>query len=218
MSNLKRTNRMKALTTHRLLDCFRKAVQEEESISENILSSAYDEFSDHLASLAESRLPIPERLRRLRHMETELDAYMNMAGSRADSRTHIYLMKASGLVRTEIELLHFALRYPEYCAVHPATEENNSSVISLHWKSSLVNLMELIASLYYLGVITDGNGNRQSFASLVVAFEGFLHIRIPKPYDLRADLARRKKSLSVLLPKLREAFEKNIINCGIGHG
>lgn len=39
---------MKALTTHRLLDCFRKAVQGEESISENILSSAYDELLDYL--------------------------------------------------------------------------------------------------------------------------------------------------------------------------
>ena len=185
---------------------------------ENVLSSAYDEFSDHLASLAESGLPIPKRLRRLRHMETELDAYMNMAGSRADSRTHIYLMKASGLVRTEIELLHFALRYPECRDTVPDTDKGRTGLFSLRWKGSLVNLMELIASLHYLGVITDGNGNRQSFASLVAAFEEFLHIRIPKPYDLRADLARRKKNLSVLLPRLREAFEKNIINCGIGNG
>ena len=103
---------MKTSTTHRLLNHLQEAVLEGKNAMENVLSSAYDEFSDHLASLAESGLPIPKRLRRLRHMETELDAYMNMAGSRVDSRTHIYLMKASGLVRTEIELLHFALRYP----------------------------------------------------------------------------------------------------------
>ena len=104
---------MKTSTTHRLLNHLQEAVLEGKNAMENVLSSAYDEFSDHLASLAESGLPIPKRLRRLRHMETELDAYMNMAGSRVDSRTYIYLMKASGLVRTEIELLHFALRYPE---------------------------------------------------------------------------------------------------------
>ena len=209
---------MKTSTTHRLLNHLQEAVLERKNVMENVLSSAYDEFSDHLASLAESRLPIPERLRCLRHMETELDTYMNMAGSRADSQTHIYLMRASGLVKTEIELLHFALRYPE-CRNTPAdTGKGQTAPFSLRWKGSLVNLMELIASLYYLGVITDGNGNRQSFASLVTAFEELLHIRIPKPYDLRADLARRKKNLSVLLPRLREAFEKNIINCGIGNG
>lgn len=108
---------MKTSTTHRLLNHLQEAVLEGKNAMENVLSSAYDEFSDHLASLAESGLPIPKRLRRLRHMETELDAYMNMAGSRVDSRTHIYLMKASGLVRTEIELLHFApsvSRMPRY--------------------------------------------------------------------------------------------------------
>lgn len=33
---------------------------------------------------------------------------------------------------------------------------------------------------------------------------------------LRADLARRKKNYSVLLPKLKETFEKNIAACGNG--
>ena len=87
----------------------------------------------------------------------------------------------------------------------------------LYWKGSLANLMELITSLDYSGFITDSTGAQQSFASLVAAFEAFLHVRLPKPYDLRAHLARRKKSLSVLLPKLREVFEKNIINCGISY-
>ncbi|KAA3856388.1 RteC protein, partial [Bacteroides ovatus] len=41
-------------------------------------------------------------------------------------------------------------------------------------------------------------------------------VAIPKPYDLRADLARRKKNYSVLLPKLKETFEKNIAACGNG--
>ena len=48
---------MKALTTHRLLDCFRKAVQGEESIPENILSSAYDELLDYLLQLQKVNCP-----------------------------------------------------------------------------------------------------------------------------------------------------------------
>jgi len=208
---------MKTSTTHRLMSHFQEAVLKRKNVMENVLASAYDEFSEHLVSLAGSGLSLVARLRYLRHMETELDAYMNILGSRSNDQLHIYLMRTSGLIKTEIELLYFTLRDPEYQDAIPDTDKQQTDLSFPRWKDSLVNLMELIASLYYLGVITDANGTRQSFASLVVAFEKFLHIRIPKPYDLRADLARRKKSLSVLLPKLREAFEKNIINCGIGY-
>lgn len=56
----------------------------------------------------------------------------------------------------------------------------------------------------------------ESFAGIVSAFEKLFNVAIPKPYDLRADLARRKKNYSVLLPKLKETFEKNIAACGNG--
>lgn len=76
--------------------------------------------------------------------------------------------------------------------------------------------MELISSLDYSGLITDESGKRLSFAGIVSAFEKLFNVAIPKPYDLRADLARRKKNYSVLLPKLKETFEKNIAACGNG--
>ena len=60
------------------------------------------------------------------------------------------------------------------------------------------------------------SGKRLSFAGIVSAFEKLFNVAIPKPYDLRADLARRKKNYSVLLPKLKETFEKNIAACGNG--
>lgn len=76
--------------------------------------------------------------------------------------------------------------------------------------------MELITSLHYSQMIADASGGHQSFGGLVSAFEKLFNVSIPKPYDLRADLARRKKKVFVLLPKLKEAYEKNIINCGNG--
>ena len=100
---------------------------------------------------------------------------------------------------------------------NPGTITTPSSFLSsLHWKGSLVNLMELISSLDYSGLITDESGKRLSFAGIVSAFEKLFNVAIPKPYDLRADLARRKKNYSVLLPKLKETFEKNIAACGNG--
>lgn len=211
-------NSMKTLKTHRLLDCFRKAVQEQNTISENVLSSAYEEFLDFLLQLAEGELSVLERLRHLYHMELELDTCLNMTQETTCKYLYACLTKAAILVKTEIELLHFTVKHPEYCTAPSVIEEKQPFLSSLYWRGSLANLMELIASLDYSGFITDSTGARQSFASLVTAFESFLHVSLPKPYDLRADLARRKKSLSVLLPKLRETFEKNIINCGIGHG
>ena len=66
-------NSMRTLTTHRLLDCFREAVQERNTVSENILSSAYDEFLDYLLRLAKGEMPLLERLRHLYYLELELD-------------------------------------------------------------------------------------------------------------------------------------------------
>ena len=161
-------------------------------------------------------MPLLERLRHLYYLELELDTCLNMAEEIPGKYLHICLTKAAALVKTEIGLLHFSVDHPEFHTVPSLTKGKGPELPPLYWKGSLANLMELIASLDYSGLVTDGTGNRQSFASLVTAFESFLHVSLPKPYDLRADLARRKKSLSVLLPKLRETFEKNIVNCGIG--
>lgn len=208
---------MKTLKTHRLLDCFRKAVQEQNTILENILLSAYEEFLDFLLQLAEGELSVLEKLRHLYHTKLELDTCLNMAQETTCRYLYACLSKTVALVKTEIELLHLAVKHPEYCTVPSVMKERQHGSSPLYWKGSLANLMELITSLDYSGFITDSTGAQQSFASLVAAFEAFLHVRLPKPYDLRADLARRKKSLSVLLPKLREVFEKNIINCGISY-
>lgn len=121
-----------------------------------------------------------------------------------------YLERTVKLIETEIKLVYFTAQHPE-CQL-PRQEE---TLPSLHWKGSLVNLMELIASLDYSEMITDASGTQQSFAGLVSAFEKLFNVSISKPYDLRADLSRRKKNLSVLLPKLKESYEKNIVRCAL---
>ena len=73
--------------------------------------------------------------------------------------------------------------------------------------------MELIASLDYSGHVTSGEGAKQSYAALVAGFERLFNVTIDKPYDQRARLAQRKKRLSILLPELKSAFEKNIVLC-----
>lgn len=97
-------------------------------------------------------------------------------------------------MEAEIELVNFGVQYP-------GTITTPSSFLSsLHWKGSLVNLMELISSLDYSGLITDESGKRLSFAGIVSAFEKLFNVAIPKPYDLRADLARRKRTIPSCCP------------------
>ena len=194
--------------TDRLLNYFAKAVWEKKGLTEAELSSAYMEFMN-------GGLSVVVKLRQLRRLEVELETYRHGAYPTLEGLTDIYLTKAAALVRMEVDLLHFMADHPEIHTVPPPAGEKTRNHPALHWKGSQAGLMELIASLDYSGLVTDGQGNRQSFAALVAAFETLFNVTLPKPYDLRADLARRKKNLSVLLPKLRETYEKNIVSCGI---
>lgn len=201
--------------TDRLLDYFSQAVREKKELTETELSSAYTELMDRLQSITDGGQPVIVKLRRLRRLELELETYRHGAYAALEGLADIYLTKAAALVRMETDLLHFMADHPGLHAAPSPADEKTSNRPALHWKGSLANLMELVASLDYSGLVTDGEGNRQSFAALVAAFEALFNVTLPKPYDLRADLARRKKNLSVLLPRLRETYEKNIVNCGI---
>lgn len=212
--NLK-SNLMETSMTDLLLDCFAQAVREEKELTEAELSSAYAEFMNRLQSITDGGQPVIVKLRQLRRLELELETYRRRAYPALDGLTDIYLTKAAALVRMETDLLHFVADHPGIHTAPSPADEKTRKHPSLQWKGSLANLMELVASLDYSGLVTDGEGNRQSFAALVAAFETLFNVTLPKPYDLRADLARRKKNLSVLLPKLRETYEKNIVNCGI---
>lgn len=204
---------MKTLTEHRLINCLFLCMTQNESFSADEISSAYDEYKQFIFGLSRQRISISEKLRYLLYTKVELISLKKQStgiGSHAASTARLYLDKCLLLVEAEIELVNFSVTYPE------TNEESPSFLSSLHWKGTLVNLMELISSLDYSELITDENGKRFSFAGIVSAFEKFFNVSIPKPYDLRADLARRKKNVSVLLPKLKDAYENNIINCGNG--
>ena len=206
---------METLISSRLFGHFAETFREGKTITENKVTDAYGEFISQLSLLANGEQAVIDKLRHLRILELELALYRDIPGHRPEHVMEIYLTKTTSLVKMEIELLLFSVEHPE-CQVSSDIQKRRSGVPSIHWNGSTTSLMELIASLDYSGLITNDNGARQSFAGLVAAFEEFFNITLPKPYDLRADLARRKKNLSVLLPKLKENYEKNIVKCGLG--
>ena len=199
---------MKPFTECRIFNYFSLASNQEHIVSDEEFASSYTEYEQYLYDLAIEPVSSSERLRHLLHSKVELVSLKKLSSHTPVAE--FYLDKCLLLVEAEIELVNFSVQYP-------GTGETPSSFLSaLHWKGTVVNLMELISSLDYSELITDENGKRLSFAGIVSAFERLFNVSIPKPYDLRADLARRKKNYSVLLPKLRETFEKNIVSCGNG--
>lgn len=116
------------------------------------------------------------------------------------------------MIRCEEEILGLKTRFPERFAQNMTTAAASSP---LHWRGRLSGLVELVCALDYSGHITDALGGKPSFAAIVSAFQELFNVTIDKPYDQRARLAARKRRLSVLLPELKAAFEKNVIHCGI---
>lgn len=116
------------------------------------------------------------------------------------------------MLRCEEEILRWRMEHPQ--PAHPRSDIK-APTATLRWRGSMLALMELICALFYGGCIVDSEGERASFASVVAAFCHLFDFPIDRPYDMRARLAQRKKRLSVLLPKLKTAFEQNIVRCGI---
>lgn len=204
---------MKTLTTHRLFNYFILCSTQENNVSSEDLSLSYAEYEEFISDFSRQQMSISERLHCLLHAKLELYSLKKLSPITGHSRSimaEFYLDKCLALIEVEIELVNFNVQYPQSGEIPPSLSS------SLHWKGTLVNLMELISSLDYSELVTDENGRRFSFAGIVSTFEKFFNVSIPKPYDLRADLSRRKKGYSVLLPKLKEAYERNIVNCGIG--
>lgn len=204
---------MKSLTDHRLFGNFAKCMDEAGSVSAEELSLSFNEFAGYLSEISTGQeISLPERLRQLYRTQAELTMLLRLSTGVPGVTVQFYLERTARLIETEIKLVYFTAQHPEF-----QLSGQEETLPSLYWKGSLVNLMELITSLDYSEMIADASGSHQSFAGLVSAFEKLFNVSIPKPYDLRADLSRRKKNLSVLLPKLQESYEKNIVRCGIGN-
>lgn len=71
---------------------FTEIIQKKENPTESELSSAYEEFVNHLSLVASSELSIIGKLRKMRQLELELATYRNGKYSVPDNPTTIYLV------------------------------------------------------------------------------------------------------------------------------
>ena len=206
----------KTLIDTPLFALLEKAVYEPHSATAG-LTAAYDGFVTILESLCESGVSHSHLKRTLCYTQQELLALRNdIAAGETRKEIASVCTKALGMIRCEEEILKHCVEHPERLQSLPIRScAQQVSSGSLRWRGSMLGLMELICALYYSGYVTDASGIRPSFASFVGAFSHLLNFPIDRPYDMRARLAGRKKRLSVLLPALKNAFEQNIVRCGI---
>ena len=146
---------MKPFTECRIFNYLSLASSPKQTVSDEEFSSSYTEYEQYLYDLAIESVSVSERLRHLLHSKVELISLKKLFTRTGHFHTAVaefYLDKCLLLVEAEIELVNFGVQYP-------GTITTPSSFLSsLHWKGSLVNLMELISSLDYSGLITDESG------------------------------------------------------------
>ena len=162
---------METLMSSSRLEYFAETFHEGKTITEDKIIGAYAEFISLLSLLADGEHTVIDKLRHLRILELELDLYRNVPGYSSDHVMEIYLTKTTSLVKMKIELLLFSVEHPECRVSSNIQKKRSGGAPSILWNGSIINLMELIASLDYSGFITNDNGSRQSFAGLVAAFE-----------------------------------------------
>ena len=150
---------MKPFTECRIFSYFTLPPDQGRTVPAEEFSSSYSEYEQYLYDLATGPVSIAERLRRLLHDRVELASLKRRSVRTGQVHTPLaefYLDKCLLLVEAEMELANFSVQHPETSETPP------SLFSSLHWKGTLVNLMELISSLDYSGLVTDGNGRRQT--------------------------------------------------------
>lgn len=136
------------------------------------------------------------------------DSNRSVYGLSKEKNVQLYLIdEAISLLKTEIELLHLRLLFPQ--------EFNNTNLTSyqspvyLSSDVDLIDLMEVINGFFYLHQLKDSAGGDANFVDVVHAFEIAFNIRMPKIYDKRnAVFGRKPSKITHQLDKMKAAILK----------
>ena len=99
------------------------------------------------------------------------------------------------------------MKYPqaEMFAQGPKPE-----VSELFWNPGLGKraLVEVLASLCALEAFLNKSGKPASFISIVTHFEAWLHIKLPRPYQIRTQVLERKIKRTEFIGSMKDAMIK----------
>lgn len=69
-------------------------------------------------------------------------------------------------------------------------------------------LVEILTSLYAMEAFQNKSGNPSSFASIIAHFEALLHIKLPRPYQIRTNILERKIKRTDFIDKMKDILIK----------
>ncbi|MEY8554637.1 MULTISPECIES: RteC domain-containing protein [Bacteroidales] len=131
-----------------------------------------------------------------------------MYGLSKKKMPYLYLIdEAIGLLNTEIRLIEWRIKYPEQ--FKQRIGKQTLSPLYLADKTTLINIMEIVSSLFLSKDIVYQNGKPAYLVDLAKAFEWLFNIRIGDCYQKHEDVIKRKPGkLTEFLNGLAELIKK----------
>lgn len=69
-------------------------------------------------------------------------------------------------------------------------------------------LVEILSSLESMTAFLNKSGTPSSFASIIAHFETLLHIKLPRPYQIRTQVLERKIKRTEFIDKMKDTLIK----------
>lgn len=106
------------------------------------------------------------------------------------------------------------IRFEEYRMQYPQADlfSKRAAVVEseLFWNPQYGKraLVEMLSSLEELTAFLNKNGQPSSFANIIAHFETFLHVDLPRPYQIRTQVLERKLKRTDFIDKMKNALVK----------
>ena len=116
-------------------------------------------------------------------------------------------------LNTETRILNLRIKYPEQFNNHK--KQLSTSHLFLTEKTSLINIMELVSSLFLSKQVISHNGLPVPLSVIARAFEDLFNIKLGDYYKKHESvISRRSSNLTEFLDTLRKTIQEDSKNKG----
>lgn len=115
--------------------------------------------------------------------------------------------EATAFISARIRFEVLRMQYPQADLFSKRTTSVESG---LFWNPQYGKraLVEMLSSLEELTAFLNKSGQPSSFATIVSHFETFLHVDLPRPYQIRTQVLERKLKRTDFIDKMKDALVK----------
>ncbi len=115
--------------------------------------------------------------------------------------------EATAFISARIRFEELRMQYPQADLFSKPTTTMDSG---LFWNPQYGKraLVEMLSSLEQLTAFLNRSGQPPSFATIISHFETFLHVNLPRPYQIRTQVLERKLKRTDFIDKMKDALIK----------